>query len=277
MSIALVTDSTSDIPSELAQKNDIYIVPNLIIINGHSLEDGKDISREAFYERLPQMKTPPSTATASSGVYQTLYRALFRQGVEYIISIHAASRLSGIINAATSAAREFGERIFVQDSESVSLGLGFQALAASEAIARRLPLQEILTLLADVRRRVRLIAMLDTLEYVRRSGRVSWARARLGNLLQVKPFVEVRNGGQVVSLGEERTRKKGIARLKALLHNLGELERLAILHTNAENEARQFLSELSLNLAHEPLIVNVTTVIGAHVGPNGLGFAAVVK
>lgn len=277
MNISVVTDSTSDLPVALAEKHQIHIVPNLVVIDGQTLVDGKDISRDEFYQRLPKMKTPPTTGTASSGSYQALYQELLDQGADQVISIHASSQLSGIYNAAHTAAQEFPGKVHVQDSQSVSMGLGFQVLAAAEAVARRASLSEILSLLAEIRKRLRLVAMLDTLEYVRRSGRVSWARARIGGLLQVKPFVVVREDGTVASLGEARTRNKGIARLKALLLGLGDLERLAILHTSAEADARQILAEMKLRLPTEPLIVNVTTVIGTHVGPNGLGFAAVVR
>jgi len=133
-----------------------------------------------------------------------------------------------------------------------------------------------LRLLDEIRGRVRLVAMLDTLEYIRRSGRVSWARARLGNLLQIKPFIELTDG-DVRSLGESRTRTKGIHRLREFLYDLGALENLAILHTNAENDARQFVKTLQLHLSSAPLIINVTTVIGTHVGPNCLGFAVLIK
>ncbi len=276
MSIALVTDSTADIPDDMLSAYHIHVVPNLVIIDGKSLVDGRDISRQDFYERLPEMKSPPTTSTASSGTYQTLYEKLFSQGASLIISLHASSLLSGIFNAASAAAQAFGGRVKVLDSGQITLGLGYQVLAAAEAIARGTTLESVLSVIEDVRQRVRVIAMLDTLEYVRRSGRVSWARARLGNLLRVKPFLEVREG-QVFSLGETRTRHKGIQRLRGFLLSQGALERLAVLHTNAETDARQFLEELNLELADEPFIVNVTTVIGTHVGPNGLGFAAVVK
>lgn len=276
MSISIVTDSTADIPADLLEKYNIQMVPNLVIIEGQSLQDGIDISRQEFYKRLPEMDSPPTTATASSGAYQQLYEILFGQGVSHIISIHASSLLSGIFNAASLAAQTFGERVRVLDSRQISMGLGFQVLAAAEAIARGASLEGVLELIEDVHRRVRVVAMLDTLEYVHRSGRVSWARARLGNLLRIKPFVEVREG-EVLSLGEARVRRKGIERLKQFLRNLGALERLAILHTNAEEEARQIWEDFSPNLSASPLIVNVTTVIGVHVGPNGLGFAAVVQ
>lgn len=273
--LAIVTDSTADIPGELASRQQIHIVPNYVIINGKSLEDGKEISRQEFYERLPQMNPLPTTATASSGDYQQVYDSLLRKGFNHILSIHCSSLLSGIYNAAALAAQAFGNQVHVFDSEFVSLGLGFQALAAAE-LALVYPFERVLEFLSEARKRARVIAMLDTLEYVRRSGRVSWARARIGGLLRIKPFVELR-GGQVFSLGEARTRQKGIRRLMEFARKLGPLERLAVLHTNAESDARRFLADLAPQIPSEPLVVNVTTVIGTHVGPNGLGIAALVK
>lgn len=277
MKIAVVTDSTADVPNDLAQAKDIQVVRNLILIDGQSYEDGKGISREEFYRRLPQLKESPSTGTASSGTYIELYRRLLDAGAEAVISLHTSAQLSGILNAVSGAAHEFGKRVIIQDSESTSMGLGFQVLAAAEAAGRDLMLDEVLAHIADVRRRVRVVAMLDTLEYVRRSGRVSWAKARLGGLLQVKPFVEVRDGGKVQSVGEARTRSKGIARLEEILRGLGGLERLAVLHTNAEADARQVLANIHPDLPTEPLVINITSVIGTHIGPNALGFAAVVQ
>jgi DegV family protein with EDD domain len=272
--IAIVTDSTADVPQELIEKYKIQIVNNLIIMDGKSLRDGIDISRDEYYRRLPGIIPPPTTATASSGTYQNLYESLFKEGAQSILSIHAPQNLSGIINAASTAAQAFGDRIRIFDSGQVSLGLGFQILTAAEAIYSGASLVNVIRLLEQMRDRVRIIAMLDTLEYVRRSGRVSWARARLGNLLQIKPFIELRNG-TVRSLGESRTRAKGIRRLREFLYSVGKIERLAILHTNAENDAREFLATLELQHSEIPLTVNVTTVIGTHVGPNGLGFAVV--
>ncbi len=272
---AIVTDSTADIPDELLVKHQIYMIPNYVIIKGKSLKDGVDIQRRDFYEALPTMDPLPTTAAAAAGEYQQLYETLLQKGFQQILSIHCSSLLSGIYNAAKVAAQAFGERVHVVDSQFVSLGLGFQVLAAAEnALAH--PVEHLLSMLTELRKRVRVIAMLDTLEYVRRGGRVSWARARLGDLLRIKAFVEVRQG-TVFSLGEARTRQKGIARLIDLARRLGPLERLAILHTNAEQDARRLLQDLNIKLPTEPLLVNVTTVIGAHVGPNGLGIAAVVN
>lgn len=274
MNIALVTDSTCDIPIDLIERYQIQVIPNILIIEGQSIEDNRDFSRQEFYAHLPEMRSFPTTATASAGKYQALYEQLFKNGFEEIISIHAAHSLSGIFNTSSMAAQVFGGKVHVFDSGQVSLGLGFQVLAAAEAITQGVSMDAIIARLENVQKRIRLVAMLDTLEFIRRSGRVSWARARLGNLLNLKPFVEVKEG-MVLSLGEVRTRRKGIERLLAIMRGLGSMERLAILHTNAEVDARNLLESLAPQVASPPLLVNITTVIGAHVGPNGLGFVSV--
>jgi DegV family protein with EDD domain len=274
--IAVVTDSTADIPDDLIEQNSIHVVNNIVMIEGRSFLDRIEIKRQEFYEKLPEMKIFPTTATASSGVYQKLYETLLQQGIERIISIHTSHKLSGIFNAASLAARRFDKHVHVIDSEMVSLGLGFQVLAAAEAVKQGFSFENILIKVADVRQRVRLVAMLDTLEYIRRSGRVNWLRARLGDVLRIKPLLEVKHG-DVLSLGEARTYRKGVLRLKEMLGKFGPLERLAILHTNAEKEAREFLHSLVSSLPANPILVNVTTVIGSHVGPHGLGFVALIE
>lgn len=276
MSIAIVTDSTADVPEDLAATLNIHVVPAILMMGEQSFEDGKGLSRAAFYERLPAMKPLPTTGTPSAGTFESLYQTLLTQGVKEIISIHVASALSSVYSTAQMAAQSFGERIRVVDGQSLSLGFGWQVIAAAEAAARQATPEEILAKIESTRQRTHLIAMLDTLEYVHRSGRVGWARARIGSLLRIKPFVRVEDG-QVFSLGQTRTRRKGIARLMKLLQGTGEFERLAILHTNAPGDAHTFLKNITMPIPNDPLIVNVTTVIGTHVGPNGLGFAAVIK
>jgi len=274
--IAIVTDSTADSPADLVRKYRIHVVPNIIILGDRNLEDGKEITRQEFYEQLPSMKPLPTTATAAAGVYEELYAELFARGAQQVISTHASSKLSGIYNAARLAANEFYGRVKVIDSEQITLGLGFQVLAAAEAIDQGTSLDHVEDIITNIRKRIRVVAMLDTLEYVRRSGRVSWAQARIGALLRIKPFLEVSNG-EVLSLGETRTYKKGVIRLADMLARLGPLEKLAVLHTNAEGEALRFAERYAPKNIPAPSIVNVTTVIGTHVGPHGLGFTAVIQ
>ncbi len=272
--IAIVTDSTADLPADIAAAHDIQVVPAILVMEGKSMEDGPGIARQTFYERLPILHVLPTTSAPSTGTFLRVYEKLFQQGFVQIISIHVASPLSGIFNAARLAAESFDDCVHVFDSGQLSLGLGFQVLAAAESAVKGLPLDSILAVMQAMQPRIHVVAMLDTLEYVRRSGRVSWARASIGALLSLKPFVGLKNG-EVLRFGETRTRRKGIERLLDMLYAIGPLERLAILHTNAETEAQQILEGLTMALASAPMLVNVTTVIGAHLGPNALGFAAV--
>jgi DegV family protein with EDD domain len=173
-------------------------------------------------------------------------------------------------------AEEFGGRITVVDSGQVSLGLGFQAVAAAETAAGGADLEQTLAAITDTRARVRVFAMLDTLTQLKRSGRVSWAKASVGEILKVKLFIEVKDG-EILSVGQTRTRKKGIAQLGQILKDLGRLERLAMLHTNAEEEARALLEDVSPVVATPPIFRNITTVVGTHVGVKALGIAAVTE
>jgi DegV family protein with EDD domain len=274
MKIGFVTDSTADLPTDLAGKHGIEIVPAIVNIGNNSFSDGIDISREEFYNRLPNLFPSPTTSSPSVGSIQERYEKLLRAGADFIISIHPPNELSGIFNAARLAAEAFGQRIKVVDSGQVSLGLGFQVIMAAEAATRGAIVDEVTALVEDVRQRVRLAALLDTIEYVHRSGRVSWAAAKIGGILRLQPLIELRYG-IVHRLGLARTRMQGIERLLDSLNSWGPLERLAVLHTNAESSAQALLEDVRSKVMVQPLLVNVTTAIGTHVGPNGLGFAAV--
>jgi len=272
--VGIVTDSTADLPNELANAWGIAVVPAILVVNGKDLADGADISRKDFYQQLPRMQPPPTTSAPSAGAFQQVYERLFSKGVQRILSIHVASTLSGIYNVASLAAQSFGDRVQVVDSRQVTMGLGFQVLAAAEALRRGVQAEKIPDYLDSVRKRVCVFAMLDTFEFLRRSGRVSWAKASLGTLLNLKLLIELRDG-VVRRIGQARTRPKGIQELSDLLRSQGPLRQLAMLHTNAEEDARTMLSDVSGLVAEQPVIVNVTTVIGTHVGPNALGFVAV--
>ncbi len=278
MKTMVVTDSTCDLPAELAAELGISVVANTIVMDGEDYEDGKGLSREEFYNRLPRLKEQPTTATASPGIYEALYQKLFDEGADEIISLHVSANLSGVYNAAALGSSRFNGRVQTFDSQMISMGLGYMAQRAAEAASAGLNARQVLEQVQQFKERVHLVAMLDTLEFVRRSGRVSWAKARLGGLLGLRPFLEVKNG-QVNSLGEARTRGKGVERLVNMLLELGPLERLSVLHTNGAQDARAFFETVKdrLHLQQNPLFINVTTVIGTHVGPGALGFVAVLK
>ncbi len=278
MKLGIVTDSTSDLPQHVIDEHGIEVVPAVLVMDGKSYADGKGISREEYYTRLPEMKEPPTTAAPSSGDFAERFQRLFDSGCDHILSIHAAVELTAIVSVARLAAHDFREHITVLDSGSLTLGLGFQVLAAVQARIEGLSLEGILAAIRSARERTKVIAALDTMEYLRRSGRVPGAVAALGGLLSIKPIVELLDG-EVKPLGAVRTTRQAGERIYNSLRELGPLERLAILHTNAEHRARQLLDELmetvSQSIPRDILMVNVTTVIGTHVGPNGVGFAAV--
>ena len=273
--IAIVTDSTSDIPPEIAAQYDIAVIPAILIVEGQSYEDGVTLSREDFYRMLPTLQTLPTTAAPSSGTIRAVYEDRLSRGATQIVSLHVAASLSGITTAAHIAAEPFGDRVSVLDSGQLSLGLGFQVIAAAEAAAAGGALADVLDAIEGVRRRIQVVAMLDTLEYLKRGGRVSLLKAGLGAVLRMRFFVELHEGK--VNLTEQvRTRAKALGRLWELVVSLGRVERFAVLHANAEDDARRLLQQLMPDLPIGALLVNVNTVIGTHVGPGALGFAAVL-
>ncbi len=274
MKIGLLTDSIADIPVDLLKKHNIEVVPAIIVIDGKSYIDGIDITRKEFYAKMHSFKKPATTAAISTGEFKTHYEKLFDMGAEKIFSIHAASQLSGIYNAARLAAESFGKKVQLVDSGQLSLGIGFQVLEAADAIEQGASVENITKMLSTIQKRIKLVAALDTLEYLRRSGRVSWTKARVAALLNLKPMIEL-GYGKVDNLGAVRTTHLANRRLKEILQEVGTVKRLAILHTNAEERAHRFLANLAPSMAIKPLIVNVTPVIGAHLGPKGIGFTLV--
>lgn len=278
MKLGIVTDSTCDIPKYLIDQHELEVVPSLLVLDGKEYADGIGISREDFYKRLPSLQTQPTTAAPSIGDFAAPYERLLARGCDHILSIHAAGPLTTIINSARQAALDFPDKVTIVDSLSLSLGLGFQVLAAAEAAEDGLPAA--LQAIESTRKRLHVFAALDTMENLRRSGRVPAAVTILGGMLNIKPMIELTNG-EVKAIGAVRTTKQANERMLKFLLEGGELERLAILHTGAEPRAKEFLNvvmqQASQSVPRDILMVNVTTVIGTHVGPNGLGFASVRK
>ena len=276
MKIAIVTDSTADISEEEMQAHQITVVPAILVVEGKEYLDGKGMSREEYYEKMPVLNPPPTTSAPSSGMFAEAYKNLFQKGYDHIISIHVASTLSGLINAAGVAADSFGkDRITVVDSGQLSMGIGFQVLEAAKAAVSG-QIDDVLNTIEDVTNRIQVIAMLDSLDQLRKSGRVSWMKSSLGALLRIKLFVEVKEGG-VLRLGEARTRTKGLARLYEMLKDIGPVDQLSVLHTNALEDANKMAEHFAGQSNSTPVVRNVTTVIGTHVGVNGVGFATLRK
>lgn len=277
--ILVMTDSTCDLPEEWVRQHDIRIVPTYVQFDQESLaDDGVQLTRGAFYERLASADELPTTAAPPPGLsLEVMAQAL--ADAEHVIAVCAPAALSGIFNTFRLAAEQTDpNRVTLIDSQMVSMGLGWQVIEAAEMAGAGASPADIRQQLIAMQRRIDVYAALDTFEYLRRSGRVGWAKAAIGSFLQVKPLIRL-HLSEVSSLARVRTTHRAFDRLVQLACEAAPLNRLAILHTANLQGAEQLLDALSdVCPPDSPCpIVEVTPVIGVHVGPKGLGLGLVRK
>jgi DegV family protein with EDD domain len=273
--IKIVTESTADIPAEVAAELKITVVPTYVVFGSESYRDGVELTKEQFYERLSAAREIPTTATPPPATYEEVYRRLALETNE-IVSIHLAANLSGLHNAASVAAQSVSEaRIAVIDSEQVTMGYGLMAIAAAEAAQQGATLEEVVNLVEGMKDRSRVLAVLDTLELLYRGGRVSWAQAALGTLMRIKPIIEVHHG-EVRLVERARTRARSLDRLVAMIQALGPLERAFVLHTDAPERAGLLADQVqALFPEWVRLVGHAGVTIASHAGPGAIGIACV--
>lgn len=278
MTIRIVTDSTSDVPLETATEYGISIVPVYVNIGDDSYLDGVELSRSEFYRNLPEYPSQPTTAAPSPGAFKETYNKLAEEGVTHVLSVHVASSLSGLLNAARLGAQATDAvQVTLFDSQQLTMGLGLQAIIAAEAAADGCSIPEIVDILNERVKRTYVLGLLDTLEYLRRSGRVNWAEFGIGTLLRIKPILQV-HMGNVEMLEKIRTSKRALNRFLELASELGPMEKIALLYINANQEEIETFRQQTQFLVPEgirPPAVEITPAIGAHIGPGGLGIACV--
>ena len=277
MTIGIVTDSTCDLPQSVIQELGITVVPLFINIDDKGFLDGVDITRKEFYTNLPYYKHHPSTGTPGTAAFKTAYKFLADKGCNEILSIHISQSLSATVDVARSAASEFKQiRVTVRDGFQLSLGTGFQVEAAARMAAEGKTMDDILHSLDDIMIRTFVSARLDTLEYLRRSGRMNPFIAGLGSLLQLKPILTMKNG--LPGSERVRTTKRAMSRLVSMLEAYQPIERFALLHANAAEEAEEFHKRIAHLLpTGETMSMDITPVIGAHIGPGAVGYAIISK
>jgi DegV family protein with EDD domain len=273
--IAIVTDSTADLPQDEIRRWGIEVVPAVLIIDGKTLTDGRDISRAELYRRLPAMHDLPTTAAPPPGAFAEVYERLLERGAEAVFSIHLAQSLSGLFDMALKAAEEFDQRVAVFDSQQASLALGFQVLEAAQAAAQGADLASLIELAHGLRQRSRLAAMVDKVRYLRLSGRVGWLRGSVGEVLNLRVVIEVTDG-HVQRVDWARTRRRGVESLMARVGSWGRLARVAAMHVADPDGASVLAGRLVSLCGCQPLIAEATTIIGTHVGPGAVGVAALV-
>jgi DegV family protein with EDD domain len=278
VTIRIVVDSTCDLPDALAQQYGIVVIPCYVNIGAQSFLDGVDLTRQEFYAQLPTYKTFPKTAAPGIEMFTQAYERLIAEGATEIISIHLSSTLSALFNVAKIAAQEItGARVTLFDSRQLSLSAGWLAVTAAEMVRAGKAVPEIVAALHDQVARTQSCAVIDTLDYLRRGGRISWLLAGVGTALQIKPLFRVYDGQ--VMLEKTRTRKGALERLLNLVAAWGALERAAIVYTDRlerAEELRQLVLENFPHLVFE-YCLQVTPILGAHLGPGTVGIVCVMK
>ena len=275
MTIRIVTDSTCDLPDSVISRYKIPVLPLYLNFGHESYLDGVELSRQDFYRKLVKSEAVVSTAAPAPDMFRRAYEKLAAEGATQVLSIHVSGSLSGILGVAKLAAQETtAVPVHVFDSRQLSLGTGFLVEAAAKSASEGRSLEKILAELAEQISRTHVFAALDTLEFLRRSGRMHGLVAGLGSVLQIKPILRMYDGNAISE--RVRTRGKAIDRLVGILKELAPLERAAIVHANAVERA-QALQEQTKHLlpVGEIPLVDITPVIGAHVGPGAVGFACV--
>ena len=277
MTIGIVTDSTCDLPQNIIQELGIIVIPLFINIGNKGYLDGVDITRTEFYTNLPNYHTHPTTGTPGTDAFLSAFKALVARGCTEILSIHISKSLSATVDVARTAAEEFREALVtVRDSGQLSLGTGFQVEAAARMASAGKSMAEILKALEDLISRTFVTAQLDTLEFLRRSGRMNRFMAGLGSLLQIKPILTMKNGHPASE--RVRTAARAEARLVEMLESFLPIEQFALVHTNAAREADAFLKRVARLLPAEQFYsMDITPVIGAHIGPGAVGYAIISK
>lgn len=279
MVVRIVTDSTADLPKEVARDLGIIVVPLTVFFGDDAYLDGVDLDNASFYQKLVSSKDLPRTSQPSPAAFQEAFQHLIDEGAEAILSIHLSSKLSGTYQSACTARDSLPEAagktpIEIMDSLSISVGMNYAILNAARMAREGKSLEELKAYVEDTLSRTSILAVLDTLEYIRRGGRIGGASALLGNMLSFKPIVSLKEG-EVIPLERPRTRGKAYARIAQMLSEAGTIEYVGIAESN--DEVGQQLSQVVREVYKGELpIYRLGAVLGTHTGP-GTAAIAMVK
>jgi len=273
--LAVMTDSTCDIPEDLVRQYDITIIPELLIWGEQTFRDRLDITPQAFYERLARDPVMPTTALPSPADFERAYRDVISKGAGEIILFTVSAAMSGTFQAAQQAAGRMEVPVHVIDSRGPTMSLGWQVLAAARSREAGEGIAGMTAAAAKVREKLVLIVCLDTLEYLHRGGRIGSATKFLGSLLDIKPLVQINHRtGMVEAAGQARTRKKSLDVLMERFFEQIQPARalhVAVLHGNALEEAQVIAERIRQTYAPKELLINITgPVLGINTGPRAL-------
>ena len=279
MGVRIVTDSTADIPADIAEKLGITVVPLTVFFGEEAFLDGVELDNAGFYRKLQSSKDLPRTSQPAPAKFQEAYTRLIDEGADGILSVHLSSKLSGTYQSACTARDSLPESarqipIEVIDSQSISVGMSRAIMQAAEEAHQGDKVDAIKTHALDRLARSHILAVLDTLEYVKRGGRIGGARAMLGNMLSVKPIVGLKDG-EVVPVEQPRTRSKAYARVAQLLAEQGHIEHVSIAEAS-EDVGQQLAQAIKTTYRGDLPIYRLGAVLGTHTGPGAAAIAYVV-
>tara|TARA_Y100001960_G_scaffold333671_1_gene440141 strand:+ start:26457 stop:27305 length:849 start_codon:yes stop_codon:yes gene_type:complete len=273
--IKIITDSTSDLPKEIAEELGIIVIPLNVHFGDEVYKDGVDIFPDEFYPRLEKSAELPKTSQPSIGDFINIYKPILDNG-DQIISIHVSSKLSGTFNSASQAKSQLDENnsISIIDTKSVSMGVGLISIYAAKLIkSENLSLEEATKKITDIIDKTETIALVETLEFLQKGGRISKAKELIGNLLKVRPILKSEDG-IIVQIGRERSRNKGISFLEQSAKTSSPLQYISIMYSTTPDEAQNLADKLrSENIT--PIIARLGPVIGTYAGPQALAIALI--
>ncbi len=278
MVVRIVTDSTADIPLAQAQALDITVVPLTVFFGEQAFLDGIELDTDAFYQKLQASPTLPRTSQPPPTAFEQAYIRLIEEGADAIISVHVSSKLSGTYQSACNGRDALPDAlkhvpIVMIDSESVSLGMGVPIMLAAEEAQQGQKREEIEARLRDRLARVRILCTLDTLEYLRRGGRIGAAKALLGNMLSMKPILTFKEG-IIVPVEQPRTRNKAYARIAQMIQEMAEPEAIAVIGSDDE-VCEQLARAVRQTYQGELPLYKLGAVIGTYACPGTAGVAMI--
>ena len=277
MGVRIVTDSTAYLPDRVTVGHGIAVVPLHVVVGGKEHVEGSDITPTQVAAALREY-TVVSTSRPTPQAFLETYRRLADDGATEVVSIHLSSQMSGTVEAARLAAREAPVPVRVVDSETLGMAMGFAVITAAEVSSAGGDSEAVAAAVSARLQASRVLFYVDTLEHLRRGGRIGAASALLGSALAIKPILAVR-GGRIVPVEKVRTSSRAIARIEAMalehVNRGGHVVDVAVHHLDAANRAETVADELRTRVpdSSQVIVVELGAVVGAHVGPGTLAIA----
>ena len=277
MVIKVVTDSTSDLPADVAESLGIEVVPLNVHFGSDVYKDRVNLMPDTFYDKLINGDVLPTTSQPSVGEFIDVYERL-GSDADGIVSVHVSEKLSGTMNSARLASQQANADcpIEVVDTFQVSMGVGICAMEAAEVANSGGDMNQVILAARNAVTRSQCFFMLETLEFLQKGGRIGKAQALIGNLLKIRPMLILQEG-EVHPLGRERTRRKGIAKLVDTVAELAPISGLAVMYSTGPDEAQTLAQNVSKFMieGREPMMLQIGPVIGTYAGPDTLGIALI--